>query len=288
MYKDIFGAVRQKVGLHIHTSVSDGRVSPEESLRIYKENGYDAVALTDHWKYGEAGEADGMTVISGAEYNIGGGATEKGVYHILGLFTDADPALDQKMGPQEIIDGIHARNGLAVLAHPAWSLNTPEMIMALRDVDATEIYNAVSEVGESFRADSSILVDMVASRGLDLPLLATDDAHFYGGADNCKAYVMVQSVDNSAESLKKAILEKRFYATQGPEIHLIREDDVFLVMCSPVEHIYFASNSAWCVRATYGENLTKAEYVPVKDDVFVRAFVVDKAGRTAWSNIVML
>ena len=41
MYKDIFGKTRQKVALHIHTTVSDGKVSPEDSLAMYKENGYD-------------------------------------------------------------------------------------------------------------------------------------------------------------------------------------------------------------------------------------------------------
>lgn len=288
MYKDIFGKARQKVGLHIHTTDSDGRLSLCEVIKLYKDNGYDAVALTDHWKYHGFEDADGMSVISGAEYNIGGVSTEKGVYHILGLFTDAAPDVTPQDGPQTIIDRIHDKDGLAVLAHPAWSLNTPEMIMALRDIDATEIYNAVSEVEQSFRADSSLIVDMVASLGRDLPLLATDDAHYYGGADNCKAYIMVECESNDAEELKRAIKEKRFYATQGPEIHLLNDKDRFKVVCSPVEHIYFASNTAWCVRAFHGEGSTEAEYLPVDADIYVRAFAVDSEGRTAWSNIIML
>ena len=50
MYKDIFGKTRQKVGLHIHTTNSDGRATPEESAEIYKAHGYDAIAFTDHNK----------------------------------------------------------------------------------------------------------------------------------------------------------------------------------------------------------------------------------------------
>ncbi|MBR0454689.1 MAG: hypothetical protein IIX25_03420, partial [Clostridia bacterium] len=62
MYIDIKGNKRQKVGLHMHTSVSDGKLSPEETARAYKSQGYDAIALTDHWTFGEYGNFEGMTV----------------------------------------------------------------------------------------------------------------------------------------------------------------------------------------------------------------------------------
>ena len=63
MYKDIFGKTRQKVGLHIHTSNSDGRATPEESAEIYKAHGYDAIAFTDHNKYNDRNEFEGITGI---------------------------------------------------------------------------------------------------------------------------------------------------------------------------------------------------------------------------------
>ena len=37
-----------KVNLHSHTTVSDGRQTPEEVKAFYKANGYSAVAFTDH------------------------------------------------------------------------------------------------------------------------------------------------------------------------------------------------------------------------------------------------
>ena len=288
MFKDIYGKTRQKVGLHMHTNLSDGKLTPEEVVNVYKKNGYDSIAMTDHWRYHSGGYIDGISIISGVEYDVGGRNTEKGVYHILSLFAGSDPMATREDTAQEIIDKIHKAGGLAVLAHPAWSLNTPEMIMALRDVDATEIYNAVSEKGQSFRADSSILVDMVASRGRAYPLLATDDAHYYDGVDNCIGYIMAEAETNDPDDIRRAIVEKRFYATQGPEIYLDREGDKFVVRCSPVSHVYFASNTAWCVRTAHGENITYAEYTSVPSDVFVRAFVVDENGKSAWSNIVML
>ena len=288
MYVDIKGKTRQKVALHLHTTLSDGKLTPEEVIRAYKEQGFDAVALTDHWRYGESGSFEGVTVISGAEYNIGGHATENGVYHIVGLFMRSEPKLCPEDKAQHIIDEIHSVGGLAVLAHPAWSLNTPQMIMELRDIDATEIYNGVSERGQSFRPDSSLIIDMLASRGVEYPLLATDDAHYYNGVDNGLGFVMVESESSSAEDIKMAIIAKKFYASQGPEIHLYRDGDKFCVDCSPVSKIYFASNSAWCHRATVGEGITHAEYTPTAHDRFIRAFVIDADGKSAWTNVVML
>jgi hypothetical protein len=229
-----------------------------------------------------------MNIISGAEYNIGGHATEIGVYHILALFMDRKPDITRADDAQRIIDGVHEVGGLAVLAHPAWSLNTPEMIMALRDIDATEIYNTVSARQESFRPDSSLIVDMLAGRGVEFPLLATDDAHYYGGIDDGISYIMAECESNSPEDIRKAIVEKRFYATQGPEIIMTREGNRFILDCSPVSHIYFASNASWARRATHGEGLTHAEYVASDEDRFVRAFVVDAEGRQAWTNVELL
>ena len=44
MYTDIFGKTRVKVGLHQHTTRSDGALTPMEMTALYRENGYDAVA----------------------------------------------------------------------------------------------------------------------------------------------------------------------------------------------------------------------------------------------------
>ena len=67
MYKDIFGKTRQKVGLHIHTTNSDGKATPEEVIEIYKAHGYDAIAFTDHNRYNEGEKKDGIKF----EYDFG-------------------------------------------------------------------------------------------------------------------------------------------------------------------------------------------------------------------------
>ena len=290
MIRDMFGKTRQKLGLHIHTTLSDGKYAPEETAKIYREAGYDAIALTDHWHYGGEQEIGGLPIISGCEYNVGFVDCNEGVYHILALFCKREPSnIEKNDPPQEIIDKIHAAGGLAVLAHPAWSLNTPEMMKALRGIDATEIYNAVSGCNYSRRADSSLIVDMLGMQGYFYPLLATDDCHYYIDGDCTNAYIMVESDSVEREALIRAIREERFYATQGPEIHLSRVGDVVRVDCSEVREIVFMSNACFSHRTFVGEALTSAEYTPrYPHETYIRAYVVDKDGKCAWSNCIRI
>ena len=65
MILDHKGNKYYKLGLHIHTTRSDGHRTPEEAARIYREAGYDAIALTDHWIYGREDEIEGVKILSG-------------------------------------------------------------------------------------------------------------------------------------------------------------------------------------------------------------------------------
>ena len=229
--------------------------------------------------------------IAGCEYDVGGSNCNTGVYHILCLFADKEPDLQRGADAQQIIDAIHAAGGLAVLAHPAWSLNSPEKIKALHGIDATEIYNTVSEKGMSRRADSSLIVDMLAGEGIFFSLFASDDSHYYADGnldDSCTAFLMVQCESTDPQQLKEAILEQKFYASTGPEIHLTRQGDTLRVDCSPVSEIVFFSNLAWTPRVTVGDNLTSAEYTIRPGETFIRAQVTDANGKRAWTNCVRL
>jgi hypothetical protein len=289
MYTDLFGKKRQKINLHMHTTESDGQKTPEEVCRIYRDAGYDAVAITDHWKVGQSSTFEGMTVLPGVEYNTPGCNCSKNLFHILGIGMDTPPKGVERATctPQGIIDAIRAVGGLVVLAHPAWSLNTPEMILPLEGVDATEIYNTISGVHMSRRADSSLIVDMLACRGRFYPLLAADDAHYYD-SDGPVSYIMAEAEDNSTASIASAVREGRFFATQGPEIHLWRDGDTMVVRCSPCREVIFHSNMGWSPRVFVGDGLEEARYKIYGEDAFIRAEAVDVYGRRAWTNFVPL
>lgn len=80
------------IDLHIHTTFSDGTCSPEEVVRIAKEKGLFAIAVTDHDTTDgvkialKKGQEMGIEVISGVEIS----ADFEIEMHILGLFIDVD------------------------------------------------------------------------------------------------------------------------------------------------------------------------------------------------------
>lgn len=300
MFTDMTGKRRLKIGLHTHTTLSDGHRTPEEVASIYKDEGYDAIALTDHWVYGAGGEIGGLTILSGCEYNVGGVDEWTGVhetYHIVGVGMTRDPEVPEEYlrnqdghirdRVRDIVRLIRGAGGLAILAHPAWSLNTSEQILGCGDFDATEIYNSVSDWGMSDRPYSGIIVDQIASYGMFLPLLATDDTHYYDG-DQCRGWVAVEADAAEELGLVEALRQGRFYATQGPEVHLERISPTAVKLtCSPAVKIAFLSNSVWSAgRMVRGEGLTEATYEFKRHEIFVRAEVTDACGRVGYSNII--
>ncbi len=299
MYTDIYGKTRMKIGLHIHTTESDGRCSIEQAVEIYKNAGYDAIALTDHWKWHPADEINGLRILSGVEYNnkfpegctYMGNNSVTGVYHILGLFCESEPQIENMTDHTLFTKAIHKAGGLAVIAHPAWSLNTPGQIMALDSIDATEIYNTVSGVHASNRPYSGAVIDMLANKGCYLPLIADDDCHYYDN-DCAVSYIMLDVSDGKTSD--KDILNKvktgEFYATQGPELHISRKQDGTVVATSsPVSQISFFSNAAFNkTRNTYGDGITYAEYTPLGFEKWIRAEAYDKDGKCAYTNILLL
>ena len=47
MFIDKFGNHWYKGNLHTHTTRSDGKLSPDDTKRFYRSQGYDFLALTD-------------------------------------------------------------------------------------------------------------------------------------------------------------------------------------------------------------------------------------------------
>lgn len=290
MMTDMFGRNRLKVNLHLHTTKSDGAKPPEEAAAIYRSAGYDILAITDHWKYRKSGEIGGLRILSGIEYDIGGSDGAAGVIHILGLGCSQKPQVARGAHPQEMIDGIHQAGGMAVLAHPAWSLNTVDQIEKLHGIEATEIYNSVSDAGDSSRPYSGHFADCSACRGRFYPLIADDDTHIYNEWDAAYSYIMLACAPDATDGeVLDAIRRKDFYASQGPEIHLFREGDRAIVKCSPASRISIFSNAVWAPdRSIRGENLTEASCKLLPVEKFIRAEVTDVSGKKAWSNFIEL
>jgi len=90
------------VDLHLHTTASDGVMSPSEIVRYAKAKGLQAIAITDHdtiegLEEGlSEGKRIGFEVIPGIEISAG---HSPGSMHLLGFFLDIDhPLLNERLG----------------------------------------------------------------------------------------------------------------------------------------------------------------------------------------------
>lgn len=296
MFVDLLGNTRIKVALHAKMSKTcDGR-SPEDVARAYFEEGYDAIAVTDSWKYTDEGELSGIMIISGCEYDVGADGGY-GKYHVIGIGMTSDPEIpaDWKhmiktsaAKAAEIVKRINFHNGFSFLSRSALNGNVPEEILELSELGGIEIFGATPErIGKM--GYSGQIVDSLASMGCVLPVVAADDSICFE-SNGYGETVMVEATDLDMQSIVRALKAGRFYSTQGPELHLIMTaPDRVKIICSPSDRIEIFTN---CRRTEpfviEGEGIVEADYTVDKNESFVRAQLTDTLGRRAWSNIIKL
>jgi hypothetical protein len=284
-----------KGNMHTHSNRSDGARDAESVCAVYRDAGYDFLALTDHFlaRYQfpvvdtRSYRTRSFTTLLGAEVH----APETGLgelWHILsiGLPLDFAPTAEG-----ELAAGLAQRcadaGAFVALAHPAWSG------LAIADADsigcahAVEIYNHRSAV-RTDRGDGWYLLDQLLARGKRLTGCANDDAHFHGD-DALGGWVMVKAERNEPELLLAALKAGNYYSSQGPLIHDLRIDrDEIEVSCSKAAAVMLLGRGSRAeqVLAPQDERV-RLPSSKFKGD-YARAVVVDGQGRRAWSNPVWL
>lgn len=172
-----------RADLHMHTTVSDGLMTPRQLLDDVARRGHlDIVAITDHdridgslWAYARR-ERYPFDIVPGVEVSSAEG-------HILALWvTEPIPA---GLSMTETAAAIHEGGGIAILAHPFFTQmgciriasriyrRNPEYLLQT-GIDGLEGYNAaVVFPGTNFAAQR-------VARFLGLPVTGGSDAHTLG------------------------------------------------------------------------------------------------------------
>lgn len=272
-----------KGNLHTHTTRSDGKHTPEEVMQEYASHGYDFLALTDHWKVGQERRFGKMLVLPGVEYDF---TFPTQVLHIVALLPNSDCVnrIARGMSCGEIVDEVNANGGVAIAAHPAWSLNTPDFLVKLAGVEIAEVFNSVSnEPLNARRGDASQILDLTAANGKLYRQVAADDAHFYVG-EQCRSYIMLQAEELSVPGILDALRAGRFYATQGPRFFGAElSGNRLIVRTSPVNLCTFSSNQYWVTgRCRVGTDMTENVYEIQPGERFIRCEIADAQGNRAW------
>ena len=286
--------------LHTHSNLSDGALDPAELCRRYKAEGYDFMALTDHFIgiYGYpiantlAFRDDRFTTLLGAELHSG--AMENGeLWHILAVGLPAGfapshspgfkPVAGQETGPA-LAQRARDAGAFVAIAHPHWSGLTLADARSIKAAHAVEIYNHGCATGCDREGGGHVL-DLLLSEGQRLDLIATDDAHFTE-PDHFGGWVMVKAQQNTPEALLAALKAGAYYSSQGPELRdVVVMDDHIEVRCTAVRSIIVQGHGQAAV-AVHGQSLTHGR-IPLARfaaSPWLRVTVVDAAGKRAWSN----
>jgi hypothetical protein len=245
--------------LHTHSSESDGGLSPAEVCAAYRRQGYDFVAVTDHFMpefdYPVTDttpyRTSEFTTLLGAELHAPALANGQ-EWHILGVGLPADfaPPAAGETGA-ELAARAAATGAFVGLAHPAWYGATIDDLLAVSSAHAIEVYNEVC-AALTDRPDSWYHADQVLSTGRRITAFGADDAHFRDFSDllpalngetdapvsfaatlpgangsgsgdtfpaGFSAWVWVFAEQNDPVLLVESLKAGLYYTSQGPRIH---------------------------------------------------------------------
>jgi len=301
-----------RCAFHVHTTESDGWLTPPVQRRYHTGAGYDVLAITDHDRCTpEPPGEDNLLVIGGTELSLTA-PKSGGPLHLLGIGITSQPRVGREATLAEAAAAVREVGGVPFLAHPVWSGLRTDEVDGIEHVAGIEIYNASCEV-EQDRAHADAHADIWLSEGHRLGLIATDDTH-YPGYDSFRGWTMVHAAGRTREAVVAALDAGRFYATCGPRITgLELADGALTVRTTPVRAIAALANPPYGgqVRAgahelAYGghrlptadgqtlEGLVEGDLLtgavfPIHPKVrYARIVVQDERGRRAWTNAVWM
>ena len=281
--------------IHTHSTTSDGRLSPEEVVRAYRAEGYDFLALTDHFlpAYGypvsdtTAFRDDTFTTLLGAELHapaLGNGQN----WHLVavGLPAGFAPTADGETGAELAARAADA-GAFVGIAHPAWYGVQPHDVASIPAAHAIEIFNT-GHAADADRGEGWYLADLTTMEGRRILAYAADDAHFNGRPDHFGGWVMVRADALTPAALLASLRAGRYYSSQGPTIaHVGVDDGAITVRCSPAASIHAAGRPPLnrYHHAPDGGTVTEATFpAPAFAGDSCRITVVDRQGRRAWTN----
>jgi len=283
-----------KGNLHAHTTNSDGKLSPEETIKIYADAGYHFLALADHYRLSVPEQRSGLLLINGEEINCS--LTENRTqYHIVAINTSREiprPKKDPlKIPAQKMINEIRRLGGEAIIAHPYWSALNVNDFGRIKDYLGIEVFNSgcFLEVNKGF---SAVHWDDLLIKGKNAYGFATDDAHDIGDEFHQShigmSCIMVRSKKLSVTDIMDAIKKGMFYSSCGPQIKdLSIEDGNIRVKTSQVKTISFIApnGKGSSLTANKREPITEASF-KAGDSEYVRIQCADDNGKMAWTNAI--
>ncbi len=255
-----------RANMHTHTTISDGKHTPEEIKELYKAQGYSVVAFTDHdvmVSHEDLCDKDFLAITS---YEVETNSDAPGwpgikTYHLnfyakdpretryvcpnpAYCFVGKEVAASQPYykgdyirrysveGQNEMIAEANRLGYLVSYNHPDWSLQHYPDYAGLAGFHAVEIYNTGC-AREGYHLDASDhVLDEFLSMGKRVYPVATDDCH--GDHDLFGGWVRFKADSLTYDNIMTAYEKGDFYASFGPEIEsLTLTDGILRLTCAP-------------------------------------------------------
>ena len=302
-----------KANLHCHTTLSDGKMTPQQVKDWYKAHGYSIVAFTDHSKYRTYPELqdEDFVAVAGVEaawtcLDPNNPPLKYKLCHINFWAKDPETAVYVPEEPTYDVGVINRyianmkKNGwLCGLNHPGWSLQTTEEIHGIHGLTTFEVYNNAAFTRHN-NGDGQTYYAVYLNSGNHAYAVATDDNHIGFDPDGriseeddtCGGWINISMPTLSYVNFFDALENGRFYATTGPEIHELyidEERDVLVVSCSPVKLVLIKGIHTRQVDRILKreDSITHAEF-PLsqirKKEPFIRLEIMDSKGKRAYSQ----
>jgi len=301
-YSDIAGRDTYKGDLHLHSTLSDGRSSPEEVFDRLAACGFDFCCLTDHDRIGPTQHHGDLLVLSGQE-----ASAETG--HVVVL---SSPVVrDEEWTTAEQLQEFRKSGGYTILSHPKIREFTAEqgltytaerLLCELPGLfDGIEVYT--HNVGSGHRAAIDRL-DVVWS-AMTLPWGAQASEEFrpvwaFGSSDCHHVDHITENVGivawadaPSPDALMASIAEGAFYvladtrarfsdiAIEGDTLRACASDAIMLRV------VKAGGRPAWAVTGR-AEKPLEVRYTIRGDEGYVRVEALDTDGRAAYSNPIFV
>lgn len=259
-----------KANLHVHTTISDGTLSPEEVKKAYAEHGYSIIAFTDHEVFVPQNDLtdENFLALNAVEISVNddfeGEYMHKKTFHLnfyaksseqkeciastgytiwleqskpyVSEFTKNNN-LKKEHNVESINNMIKKANDdgfFVCYNHPVWSLHNFSDYSGLKGLWGIEVFNTGCEKGGYYETVQPF-EDLLRENQKLVPVCA-DDSHSLWSAFG--GWTMVKANDLTYDSVVSALVDGNCYSSTGPEIkELYIEDGIVHVTTSPATHI---------------------------------------------------
>ncbi len=280
-----------KGNTHLHTTNSDGQLPPEQAIALYRDAGYDWLAVTDHNVVTRLQDRSTRKFCLIDSVEINDNAADWRTRHVVCI--GVGKRFPERSGFGTMFAAARKARAIIYLAHPHWSGNSLTQIVR-GGYDGIEVFNGVTWF-HNRKEGAVYLWDELLRTGRDVLGFAADDNH--GRPAEFKTHdmgwIMVAAERLERGSILAALRAGRFYSSTGPEFRSIELDgDTLTVRCSPVQHVWLIG-PAWVNRRInsppgtvveqhtfdLGPLLAKEGRLP-----YLRLEIQDEQGNRAWTN----